>query len=348
MKKSYLAVSLAALLICAAPCWAAEPEINAESEVGTTEFASSQQPVPLPAGFAVVVNGRTLPVDQFPHPLYMKNTAVMIPLKETAEALGYTVTWDNQKGCAHMDMSVASMDIYPYKDQYDRVGKLKNINLDMDCHYSAPADLWDNHLYVPAPMFRLFFNDVVTGSDAVAITVNAITLDGNTVHADENATPEAIKAAAGADKTPVEVVKGSENSNDPRGMWVGGPGTANPMREYDSITALQQAVDFPIVVPQGLRNKTISHLFTISQTIVDIRYTDGTMYRMAKGSEDISGDYNMYNATDSWTAGAIKVMARGDQGIYKSFIWQDGSYTYALSLPQGITKAAFMKLMQGE
>ena len=347
MKKTCVAACLTVMVLCAAPGFAASNQVTPVSEtaVGTTEFAKSRQVEALPERYSLIVNGRGIDTKTLPHALYTKHTAIMVPLKETAEALGYTVTWDAQKGCAHVDMSVASMDVYPNQDTYNRVGKLKNINLDMDAHYSIPADVWKGHLYVPAPMFRLFLNDVIMGSDAVQIMPSKAELDSNG-HTDEVATEAQKAAVADADKTPVKVVKGQDRTL--QAGWVGGPGSINPMCRFDTVDAMQKDLGFTMVVPHGLHQLPVESLYTVSHTIGQINFTNGGMYRMAKGNEDISGDYRIYTDKCQWNVGDVHILVRGDKGLYRSFVWHDKTYTYALLLPSGLTKNDFMSVMNGQ
>lgn len=53
------------------------------------------------------------------------------------------------------------------------------------------------------------------------------------------------------------------------------------------------------------------------------------MYRIAKGSEDISGDYNVYTDTSKVKIGDFDVTVRkSDKAL--SVVWTSGDYTFAL------------------
>ena len=68
-------------------------------------------------------------------------------------------------------------------------------------------------------------------------------------------------------------------------------------------------------------------------------------YRKAAGTVDCSGDYNVYTDVTEFEAGSITVTLKGDAGQYTLAIWTDGSYSYSLSLSDGLSLSDWQALM---
>lgn len=120
------------------------------------------------AAYVVTVRGQQEKADDLPVRAYEKNHTVMIPLRRTAEALGYTVVWDEQLKRAKLEMGIAYMFFTPGMNTYERIGKLKHINLQYAYEFAAAPELIGGIMYVPAEVFTAFFNDVsIEGSKVV-------------------------------------------------------------------------------------------------------------------------------------------------------------------------------------
>ena len=68
-------------------------------------------------------------------------------------------------------------------------------------------------------------------------------------------------------------------------------------------------------------------------------------YRKAAGTEDCSGDYNVYTDVTEFEEIGMTVMLKGDAGQYTLAIWPDGSYSYSLSLSDGLSLSDWQALM---
>lgn len=76
--------------------------------------------------------------------------------------------------------------------------------------------------------------------------------------------------------------------------------------------------------------------------IAQIDYTVGeksACFRKSLGSEDNSGDYNVYSEEKAISAGGISAILKGESGKYTLAVWSDGEYSYSLSLFDGISAA---------
>ena len=111
----------------------------------------------------------------------------------------------------------------------------------------------------------------------------------------------------------------------------------NPFTKHETVEDAKKALSFnavlPTVIPDGYK---LDYVSTMSDNFLQIVYKNGDkkiMYRIAKGSEDISGDYNVYynvyTDTSKVKIGDFDVTVRkSDKAL--SVIWTSGDYTFAL------------------
>lgn len=156
-----------------------------------------------------------------------------------------------------------------------------------------------------------------------------------------------IIIAVSALRSPAQVSTSDDlqtNEGDTPGFVQGGADIVEP----DSAAALSAAVGFEV--------NDIDLPFTPEQTeyisywheLAEIDYTgEGkpACYRKAAGTEDCSGDYNVYTDVTEFEAGSITVTLKGDAGQYTLAIWTDGSYFYSLSLSDGLSLSDWQALM---
>lgn len=60
-------------------------------------------------------------------------------------------------------------------------------------------------------------------------------------------------------------------------------------------------------------------------------------YRQSLGTDDNSGDYNVYGDTVEINVNSRTVTLKGDSGAYVLAVWTDGAYAYSLSVSSGIS-----------
>ena len=156
-----------------------------------------------------------------------------------------------------------------------------------------------------------------------------------------------IIAVASALRTPAQVSTSDDlqpNEADAPGFVQGGA----DIIELDSAAALSAAVGFEV--------NDIDLPFTPEQTkyisywneLAEIDYTgEGktAIYRKTAGTEDCSGDYNVYTDVTEFEANGVTVTLKGDAGQYTLAIWTDGSYSYSLSLSDGLSLGDWQTLI---
>ncbi len=116
----------------------------------------------------------------------------------------------------------------------------------------------------------------------------------------------------------------------------------NPMQEYGSAEELSNAVGFTVKeigeLPFTVKE---TQYFTYEDTLAEIRYTGDEQevyFRKSKGEdEDNSGVYNTYSQETTITVGDTEITCKGENDAYELAIWQQGEYSYSISLQTGIS-----------
>ena len=111
--------------------------------------------------------------------------------------------------------------------------------------------------------------------------------------------------------------------------------------EYASAAELSAAMGFPVeeltVLP--FAPKSVSY-FDFYGDLAQITYSSegaDVIFRKARGSEDISGDYNQYADVREQPIGGVTVTLKGNDGAYALALWQHDGFSYALSFDPGVS-----------
>ena len=155
--------------VISAVCAAFTFPISLAADDTVTPVPTSKTSVSTYAAYHLLVQGRAVDTSDLPAPAHNKDGVVMVPLRRTAEALGYTVMWDKDTNQTRLDMSIAYMYFSPGMKDYERMGKLKVININHIYEFGAPPELIEGVLYVPAEVFTAFYNDVSIAGNEVTI-----------------------------------------------------------------------------------------------------------------------------------------------------------------------------------
>lgn len=121
-----------------------------------------------------------------------------------------------------------------------------------------------------------------------------------------------------------------------------------PFRQVDSLDALSEAVGFPVTEVSPLPFDPVSTTYTAyDEGLAEITYTGSggqtATYRQSCGSEDNSGDYNLY--PDTQALPEQNATLKGQDGLYTLALWTDGTYTYSLNLSSGLSADAWQALL---
>ena len=126
---------------------------------------------------------------------------------------------------------------------------------------------------------------------------------------------------------------------------------ANGMVEVTSKEELSEAVGFPVKSAQSLPFFPQSIYYTSYWgDMAQIDYANGgstACFRQSLGEEDNSGDWSEYPAQKSLTVNGCAVTLKGEADSYTLAIWQDGTYSYSLSLSAGQPASVWAELIEG-
>lgn len=70
-------------------------------------------------------------------------------------------------------------------------------------------------------------------------------------------------------------------------------------------------------------------------------------YRQSQGTEDNSGDYNIYSDTAEITVNDRSAVLKGTNGIYVLAVWTDGTCSYSMSVSPGASAADWCTILSG-
>lgn len=121
-----------------------------------------------------------------------------------------------------------------------------------------------------------------------------------------------------------------------------------PFRQVDSLDALSEAVGFPVTEVSSLPFDPVNTTYTAyDEGLAEITYTGSggqtATYRQSCGTEDNSGDYNLY--PDTQTLPDQNATLKGQDGLYTLALWTDDTYTYSLNLSSGLSADAWQALL---
>lgn len=238
---------------------------------------------------------------------YIANGGIMVPVRAVAEALGFQVTWHSDQT---LNLNNGDMQCDFAIGQNSYIVYTANPDLvGMSAPFaleSAP-ELKGSTTYVPVSLFvPLFGNDPAT-----------VTMEENTV----NISPETSSEA----DTQI----------------------SSPLTEHTTLTALEQAVGFPIQQPAMPDGYAISSLTDINQSVAQITYQNGDqeiVYRVGKGTDDISGSYEDYSNKCTLEIEGVNVRLRGEQDFHVA-AWHNNGFAYSVYAPAGLTTAQISQIV---
>ena len=237
-----------------------------------------------------------------------EDVLVLVPLRETAEQLGFKVSYNKgtilvDDGTMHANLTVGKNDYQVVTSIKDAVGASAPFSLS-----SAPV-MTNGKTYVPIELFV-----PLTGNDD-----SIIKTDGSTI---------SISKKADTKDEDVQI--------------------PNPLTEHETLADLAKIVGFEVTLPAVDKAYQETAFIDISGETADVRFADGEdtiTFRKAKGSDDISGDYNTYNENKTITVKGVSVSVKGNDGI-NTTTWQKDGFTYSFSSDKAMTQDALVKAIE--
>lgn len=106
----------------------------------------------------------------------------------------------------------------------------------------------------------------------------------------------------------------------------------NPWQEYKTVSEAAKAAGISFSAPENLEGYKVSHV-QVMDGIVEVRYFNGSneiRVRKGKGTNDISGDYNVYKNVSEKKIGRNTVTLKANGDGVSSATWTDGTYSCSI------------------
>ena len=126
----------------------------------------------------------------------------------------------------------------------------------------------------------------------------------------------------------------------------------NGMVEVDSLAELSKSIGFSVLEVKNIPFEVTSTVYTNGwNEFAQVEYQgesqdEAVLFRKARGTDDISGDYNVYSDVKEITVNEVSVTLKGDEGQYKLAIWQQDGFAYSLSYEPGGSENVFVEMIQ--
>ena len=133
-------------------------------------------------------------------------------------------------------------------------------------------------------------------------------------------------------------------------MGLGGVQIANPFVDYDTLEEAAAQTGFELTVPEtveGYPERMIQVMDGAMLQVIWLNGEDRLFVRKAAGSEDVSGDYNVYSDVRTLTVGEREVTLQGEAGAYSLATWQANGYSYAVMADDPMSAEALTALISG-
>ena len=233
---------------------------------------------------------------------------VLVPLRETAEQLGFKVSYNKgtilvDDGIMHTNLTIGENTYQVVTSNPDLVGMSAPFSLS-----SAPV-MTNGKTYVPIELFV-----PLTGNDS-----SIIKTDGSAI---------SISKKADTKNEDVQI--------------------PNPLTEHETLADLAKTVGFDVTLPAVDKAYKETAFIDISGTIADVRFADDEdtiTFRKAKGSDDISGDNKTYKENKTIAVKDVSVSVKGNDGINIA-TWQKDGFTYSFSSDKAMTQDALVKAIE--
>lgn len=246
-------------------------------------------PAPTSSSYSVVIENNTL--DLGGETVYELNKHMMVPLRTVAEKLGFKVKWDGECQGISLDNGEVNTIVYIGQDNYYMASSTA-IGMSAPTALGVAPALKNGTTYVPADMFNILYCE-----DVVSVKDNVITIKTD----DDNNEEEIV-------------------------------GMPNPFVEYKTVDEAQKVLHFSAVVPSNVKGYELKNVSVMSNEMLQLIYKNGDKeitYRVEKGSDDISGDYNEYKDIKTVKVGDVEIKVRKSEETM-STIWTNGDLTFSL------------------
>jgi len=128
-------------------------------------------------------------------------------------------------------------------------------------------------------------------------------------------------------------------------------GVPNPYEIVDTLDEASKIAGFTLSVPASYEDYKKQVIQAIEDDMIEVIYfndtdSEGLRIRKAKGTDDISGDYNEYKDVEIVKVGDFEITEKGSEGSISVATWNDGTYSYAIDVTEAsLTKDTIANLI---
>ena len=126
----------------------------------------------------------------------------------------------------------------------------------------------------------------------------------------------------------------------------------NPFVEVKNLDEASKIAGFSLEVPETYEDYKKQVIQAIEDDMIEVIDYDenseheGLRIRKAKGTDDISGDYNEYKDVETVKVGDFEIIEKGSEGNISVATWNNGTYSYAIDVAEAsLTKDTIANLV---
>lgn len=124
----------------------------------------------------------------------------------------------------------------------------------------------------------------------------------------------------------------------------------NPWVECTSLEEAGKLAGFSFTAPDALEGYPEKYIGVIEKEIAEVILNDENgaeiCLRKGVGTGDISGDYNVYETTETRTIDGKTLTCKGNDGLVSNATWTDGTYAYSIMSTLGMTAEQLSTFIQ--
>ena len=261
------------------------------------------------SAYSVTVNGGKLDLGE--NEVFTSGKQTMLPLRATAEKLGFKVTWDGEEQAVKLDNGEVNTRVYIGTDSYYMASSTA-IGMSAPTVLGAAPVLKNDVTSVPAELFN-----ILLGAGSVTVSDGNVTI--NTEKQDEN-------------------------------VQIPNPFTEYKTID-EAKKAVSFDAKLPSVLPKGYEASYISTLSDGFLQVTYTNGDNEINYRTAKGNDDISGDYTVYKETKQIKVNDIAVTVREGGTDFEGkassgAIWTDGGFAYSIYSSKALSEKELAEIIK--
>lgn len=123
----------------------------------------------------------------------------------------------------------------------------------------------------------------------------------------------------------------------------------NPFQNCETLKDATDLAGFDMTVPESIQGYEERSIQAEEKGMIQVSYASEekqVLIRKAAGSENISGDYNIYDDVETVVSGDILVTVKGNDG--KAFLatWTSGENTFSVAVSDGASQDVIMEIVK--